>query len=123
MNGISQSRPAAILSAAMLLPMGTSSFAEEFANRGAAPPPNYEATAAGRTYGYVGRPDYRYANPHYGCAAQPPSIVRASIPASCRRDIFITARATISKHGRTALRSTLTGRRCTDRVAAGSASD
>ena len=34
MNGISQSRPAAILSAAMLLPMGTSSFAEEFANRG-----------------------------------------------------------------------------------------
>ena len=67
MNGISQSRPAAILSAAMLLPMGTSSFAEEFANRGAAPPPNYEATAAGRTYGYVGRPYYRYANPSRLC--------------------------------------------------------
>ena len=93
MNGISQSRPAAILSAAMLLPMGTSSFAEEFANRGAAAPPNYEATAAGRTYGYVGRPDYRYANPITVMRPAAPSIIRQSISPSYRRDLCNTARA------------------------------
>jgi hypothetical protein len=59
------------LSAAMLLPCATSSFAEEFANTGAAPPSRYATVPGTYSYGSTAAPYVanQYADPYSAYAA------------------------------------------------------